>query len=847
MENSSNKPVENASIDPDEQLDVEMDCVDAVKKASAPSPSLTDSVDCTPMIFRKGKPPKGGGQRRKVLFSPESMATQESTSKNAGGRRMSKSGLNHNLSAAQGLLDTPDKSVADEEECDEIVCAICHCSNSPGSDPIVLCDGDGGSCNIAVHKSCYNIGPSLDMIDEWRCDRCQDSVCGTDGKPACSICRQTGGALQRTPCNESWVHSVCVLWSSQYANMLLAKAKSVPEDGFCGDLCKVQDLSEASFGWVPPVRCDFCCKDRAVKCSVSGCQAAAHPFCASTNSVVASSRWNLLHHKGETDGAGVDVASSRLWWHMFCPNHTDEAIQALKRFRLLPRDDEAEQWRRPCLKCIYYRGRGEDVALCNATSCDADADQTSNEKKEPSRKRRLRKKGATQKESRKPSNDTVEIDLTVDTSRKRLKGSPDKKKASKFGKDKLRERVSVFFDTEAAIDSDDEDGSDEERELRALEEDELSHDSFINDSSQLGSCSQDDLDRIREKTDMCAPSRHDVNDATLHRELDVRREREQEFATPMLNRRNKHRNKDDVSEGLSQSVDSSQRGLGNMAFIRSVLEHHKAGGDCDQIEDEYHRLAQEEAEGNDTEQQESQDSVMDSAPPRVPAPQPQMNHEVNARAADAAVSSHQQGPGQGRPSPTKVAASSSFFAPRQKPSATTKTTTAASTPIMPSASPALSRSDDAWEAHATANRREAGIAIPTNNPNNRRPGPFKNPSAPRDHGAGNRIERSGHFYNFSATAPPPRTHGTTNRPPFPLRQNATGGSIPRAGVSNGLAPAASTNRPQSSGASDGVGNGGKTSGITDEQRARMEENRRKALLRKQQRQQQMQQQQGHQR
>ena len=847
-ENSRNNPVENASIDPDvEQLDVEMDCVDTAKQASAPNPSLTDSVDCTPMIFRKGKPAKGGGQRRKVLFSPASITTQESTSKNnTGGRRMSKPGQNYNLSAAQGLLDTPDKSVADKEECDEIVCAICHCSNSPVSDPIVLCDGDSGSCNLAVHKSCYNIGPSLDMIDEWRCDRCQD----TGGKPACSICKQTGGALQRTPCNEAWAHSVCVFWSSQYANMLLAKAKSVPDDGFCGDLCKVQDLSEASFGWVPPIRCDFCSKDRAVRCCVSGCQASAHPFCASTNSVVASSRWTLLHHKGETDGTCVDVASSRLWWHMFCPNHTDEAKQALTRFRLLPRDDQAGEWTRPCLKCIYYRGRGEDVALCNATSCDGDGDQTSKEKNEPSRKRRLRKKSAAQKESRKQSNDasTMEIDLTIDTSRKRLKGSPDKKRPGKSGKDKLRERVSVFFDTEAAIDSDDEDGSDEERELRALEEDELSHDSFINDSSQLGSCSQDDLDRIREKTDMCAPSRQDVNDATLHRELDVRREREQEFATPMLNRRNKNCNKDDDSVGLSQSVDSSQRelrGLGIMAFIRSVLEHHKAGGNCDQIEDEYHRLAQEEAEGNnaDTEQQESLDSVMDSAKPPVPHERPpQMNQEANTRATGAAVPSHQQGPGQGRPSPTKAAASSSFFAPRQKPSATTKTTTAAPTASMPSAPPASSKSDDAWEAHATANRREAGIAIPTNNPNIGRHGPTNNLAAPRHHGAGNRIQGPGHLFNSSASVPPPRTHGTTNRQPFPPRQNAPGGSIPRAGVPNGLAPATNnSNRPQSS------SGGTKSAGLTDEQRARMEENRRKALLRKQQRQQQMQQQQGHQR
>ena len=160
----------------------------------------------------------------------------------------------------------------------------------------------------------------------------------------------------------------------------------------------------------------------------------------------------------------------------------------------------------------------------------------------------------------------------------------------------------------------------------------------------------------------------------------------------------------------------------------------------------------------DTEQQESQDSVMDSAKPPMPrAPRPQMNQKANARATGAAVPSHQQGPGQGRPSSTKAAASSSFFAPRQK--------TIAPTASLPNAHPpASSRSDDARAAHATANRREAGIAIPTNNP------------------------------NPSASVPPPRTHGATNRPPLPSLQNAPSGSIPRAGVPNGLTPAASTNR-----------------------------------------------------
>ena len=40
----------------------------------------------------------------------------------------------------------------------------------------------------------------------------------------------------------------------------------------------------------------------------------------------------------------------------------------------------------------------------------------------------------------------------------------------------------------------------------------------------------------------------------------------------------------------SSSQPSSAQGLGNMNFIRSVLEHHRRGGDCNQIEAEYKRI-----------------------------------------------------------------------------------------------------------------------------------------------------------------------------------------------------------------------------------------------------------------
>lgn len=44
-----------------------------------------------------------------------------------------------------------------------------------------------------------------------------------------------------------------------------------------------------------------------------------------------------------------------------------------------------------------------------------------------------------------------------------------------------------------------------------------------------------------------------------------------------------------------------------MNFIRSVLEHHRQGGDADQLEEEYHRLA-----GNNQSQESNEQSEVDS-------------------------------------------------------------------------------------------------------------------------------------------------------------------------------------------------------------------------------------------
>jgi len=82
----------------------------------------------------------------------------------------------------------------------------------------------------------------------------------------------------------------------------------------------------------------------------------------------------------------------------------------------------------------------------------------------------------------------------------------------------------------------------------------LCSDSFINDSSQLG-YTPDDLDRVNadSHTDEC-----DLGETYHHK-------------TPVFNRRML---KATTSE--SQDSEPSQKGLGNMNFIRSVLDHHRA-------------------------------------------------------------------------------------------------------------------------------------------------------------------------------------------------------------------------------------------------------------------------------
>jgi hypothetical protein len=153
---------------------------------------------------------------------------------------------------------------------------------------------------------------------------------------------------------------------------------------------------------------------------------------------------------------------------------------------------------------------------------------------------------------------------------------PEKERVRKRIEEKYRCK---FLDGEAA--NDDSDESDEDEALRLIEDEELSHDSFINDTSQLG-YTQDDLDCVTADAvlEVCEPAT-----PSLHRQIYHQHEVDNQLATPILNRRMRN------TAMESQDTETSQKGLGNMNFIRSVLEYHRSGGDAEELEDEFHRLA----------------------------------------------------------------------------------------------------------------------------------------------------------------------------------------------------------------------------------------------------------------
>jgi ERCC4-related helicase len=308
------------------------------------------------------------------------------------------------------------------------------------------------------------------------------------------------------------------------------------------------------------VTCDSCLTKGAIQCL--GCTSAAHAHCAIHDKKLGN--WTLISVGGISMEDQKECA-------MFCPEHSDLA----NHFSSLHADKKGRDGSIPKLFLLSNLG----------ASLISDA---------PGEYKRLKKKRRPDKKSEKTSRTSwghVGSNIVEEVANKRQR------------LERRRAVMSRFVDSEAKINSDDDmDGDEEEEEeLRRLEEDERSNSSFINDSLNLTQCfTQDELAQV--DPDAGPQQGEDV----VHRALDAERERQTMFKTPVLNRRRQ--------EATPEDAPSSQKGLGNMHFIRSVLEHHRNGGRAEEIEAFFHQV--ERSAGSNSQAS----TPVASAPPIQPIP-----------------------------------------------------------------------------------------------------------------------------------------------------------------------------------------------------------------------------------
>lgn len=102
----------------------------------------------------------------------------------------------------------------DDNDDDDLACAVCLEGESAEDDPIVICE----LCSTAVHQTCYRIAFVPD--GDWHCHPCArylkaQSSSRADVTPTheltCVACLQKGGAL--VPTREgAWMHMVCSMF-----------------------------------------------------------------------------------------------------------------------------------------------------------------------------------------------------------------------------------------------------------------------------------------------------------------------------------------------------------------------------------------------------------------------------------------------------------------------------------------------------------------------------------------------------------------------------------------------------------------------------------------------------------
>jgi PHD-finger len=437
------------------------------------------------------------------------------------------------------LDDTPINQSKETEGCVDTVCAVCLSPDSNPSDPIIFCDGNG--CNLAVHMNCYSISPKV--LDEpedtpWLCDPCNfqhgmravNVDCLDDEQfIKCFSCHQSGGPLQKKS-TKMWTHVHCGQWTPM--------------------------MGEVGGGLV----CSICSKGGAVLCGKAGCKIAVHPHCAITSIVRNSEAWTLLQVKcspseAPTGESGHDGNSLSL---LFCPEDIEDARNISKsmmnaqKLLVIP----PERFTGPVTRASLSR-------IETSTGCGA---------------RRLTKASAGVLANLPPPRGVREKSVVIDIDQE--PSSDGEVRRERKRQQMYRRKLALrFIDDEAAVGSDEDSEGDgaEERELADLEAEENSRSSFINDSSP------DQLDHANPGFEGSLSCDSD----TLHARLDNERAKRDLFATPFLNRRMQR-------NSLSPcNAPDSERGLGRLHFVRSVLEHHRNGGDADEIEDFYNRLGEE--------------------------------------------------------------------------------------------------------------------------------------------------------------------------------------------------------------------------------------------------------------
>lgn len=120
----------------------------------------------------------------------------------------------------------------------------------------------------------------------------------------------------------------------------------------------------------------------------------------------------------------------------------------------------------------------------------------------------------------------------------------------------------------------------ENESIEEEEEERPSQNSFINDTSQLGTMTQDTLDAMEEMPGARRSSRRGERSAATQRSLDFERERDAVFAVPQLNRRAFCR-----SSGIDASATQDSIGVlldrGGKKYFVVLVNELTQGGDCE--------------------------------------------------------------------------------------------------------------------------------------------------------------------------------------------------------------------------------------------------------------------------